>query len=72
MPTTSWDITTVFKMGPTIVMGLQQLRVQRLNLPAKSALPRVNKVRDEATQRVVSSWHVGPQLRGPNILKLCI
>jgi hypothetical protein len=37
--------------------GLVELRVPRQNLPAGSALPKVNIVRDKATQRMASSWH---------------
>jgi hypothetical protein len=44
-----------------IVVALQQLRVHRQNPLFRSALPRANRVRDEVTQRVASSWCI----RGP-------
>jgi hypothetical protein len=49
VPSTSWDMTTVSKMGPKIAMGLQQIRVLRQNPPFGSPPPQVNRVRDEVT-----------------------
>jgi hypothetical protein len=65
VPATSRDTTIVSKMGPMIVVGLQQLRVQRQNPPAGSTLPRANGARDEATQRVANSWHIPDPIEGP-------
>jgi hypothetical protein len=46
--------------------GLQTLRVLRRNLLVKSELSRATRVRDEATQRVASSWlFLGPHREDP-------
>jgi hypothetical protein len=37
--------------------GLPKLRVPRKTPPVGLALPRANRARDKATQRVASSWH---------------
>jgi hypothetical protein len=62
MPSTSWDMATVSKMGHTIAVGLPMLRVLRKSPPVGSAPPRANIARDKATQSVASSWHT----RGPS------
>jgi hypothetical protein len=49
VPTTAWDMETVSKMGPMIVVGQLQLRVLRQNPSVGSAPPQANKVRDKAT-----------------------
>jgi hypothetical protein len=61
VPTESWDTVNVSKMGPTIVVGPIQLKVRRQNSLVESEPPQANRARDEATQRVASSWHT----RGP-------
>jgi hypothetical protein len=57
VPATAWDEAIISKMGPTIAVGLLQLRVLRQNLPARLVPPRANRARDKATQWVASSWH---------------
>jgi hypothetical protein len=54
-PSTSWDMITISKTGPMIVVGLQQLKVLSQNPPVGSESARANRARDEATQRVSSS-----------------
>jgi hypothetical protein len=49
MPFTAWDTAAVSKMGPTIVVDLLKLRVQRQNPPVRPVPPRANRVRDKAT-----------------------
>jgi hypothetical protein len=63
-PSTSLDMETVSKMGPTIAKGLQMLRVLMRNLPVDSEPPRATRARDEATQGVASSWHFSRTHRG--------
>jgi hypothetical protein len=51
-------------MGPMIVVGLLKLRVRRQNPPVESVMPRANRVREKATQRVASSWHTWRPIEG--------
>jgi hypothetical protein len=60
-PSTSWDTTTISKMGPIIAEGPANLRVPRQNPPVRLKPLRATRVRDEATQRVASIWCI----RGP-------
>jgi hypothetical protein len=69
-PTTSWDTTTVSKMGLMIVVGLLKRWVLRQNPSAGSVQPTTNRVRDKVTQRVASSWrYPGPHLPLPGPLE---
>jgi hypothetical protein len=45
-PSTQRDMTTVYKMGHTITVGLSMLRVQRQNPPAGSELSRATRERE--------------------------
>jgi hypothetical protein len=63
-PSTSRDTTTVSKMGHTVTVCLPMLRVRRQNPPDKLEPPRVTRVRDEATQRVVAIWHIRSPIKG--------
>jgi hypothetical protein len=55
VPSTAWDTSIIFKMGPMIVVGLLELRVLRQNSLVGSAPPRAHGARDKATQRVANS-----------------
>jgi hypothetical protein len=55
-PSTSRDTATVSKTGHTIIVGLPVLRVRSRNLLDGSEPPRTIRARDEATQRVTTSW----------------
>jgi hypothetical protein len=64
--TTVWYMTIISKTGPKIVVGLLELRVLRQNPPVGSALPRPNRAKDKAIQRVTSSWcYLGPHRGDP-------
>jgi hypothetical protein len=56
MPSTSWDMSTISKMGPTIAEGPAMLRVPRGNSLVGKELPKETSARDEATQRVDNIW----------------
>jgi hypothetical protein len=64
MPSTAWDIATISKMGPIIVVGLLKLRVQRQNPPVGSVPHRANTTSDKVTQRVPIIWHTGDPIEG--------
>jgi hypothetical protein len=55
MPSTLRYMAIVSKMGYTITVGLQMLRVRRQNPPDGSESPRGTRVRDEVTQVVDTS-----------------
>jgi hypothetical protein len=61
---TTQDMATVCKVGPTIAMGLLELRVPRQNPPARSASHRANIARDKATEKMASCWHSPGPHRG--------
>jgi hypothetical protein len=63
-PSTSRDMTIVSKTGHTVIMGLPMLRVQRQNPPDGSEPPRANRMRDEVTQGVATSWHIRSPIEG--------
>jgi hypothetical protein len=54
----------ISKMGHTIVVGLSIIRVRRHNPPFGLELPRVTRVRDEATQGMASGWHIRSPAEG--------
>jgi hypothetical protein len=72
-PYTSWDMTTVFEMGPTIAMGSAKAQGSKAR-PAKSRQSCPEQP-EWGTKRHKGWLVVGEPdalLRGPNILMLCI
>jgi hypothetical protein len=59
-----WDMETISKIGPTIDVGLLELKVPRQNLPVGSAPPGANRMRDKVTQMMASSWRYPRPHRG--------
>jgi hypothetical protein len=55
VPSLAWDTAIVPKLGPTIAVGLLELRVPRQNPLVGLAPPRANRARDKETQRVAGS-----------------
>jgi hypothetical protein len=58
------DMTTVSKMGHTIIVGLPTLKVRRQNPPNGSEPPKANKARNEVTQGMATSWHFRSPIEG--------
>jgi hypothetical protein len=75
MPSTSWGMTTVSKMGHTIAVDLPKLRVLRQNPPDWSVPRKTNRARDKMTQRVANSWNTWGTSEGtqhPQVLYLSL
>jgi hypothetical protein len=69
VPSTAWGMTTISKMGPTIVVDLLKLRVLRGNPIVGLAPPRANRARDKSTKRMASTWrYPGPHQLDPTSL----
>jgi hypothetical protein len=59
MPYMSWVYgQAVSKMGPAIAMGSMKVQGSKVKQVNGSEPPRAIGVRDEATQRVATSWHI--------------
>jgi hypothetical protein len=58
------DTANVSKTGPTIVVNLPKPKVPRQNLPVESALPKANRAREKATQKLASSRNYPGPHRG--------
>jgi hypothetical protein len=61
----SWEYgQAVSETGPTIVMGSAKAQGSKAKPVNESEPPRATRARDEATQRVPTSWHIRSPIEG--------
>jgi hypothetical protein len=64
-PYTSWEYgQAIFKMGPTIAVGNVKAHGSKVKPVNGSEPPRTTRAKDEATQRVATSWRIWSPIEG--------